>query len=81
MIAGAGVSGRGAARLLGRAGYDAAVYDGNTDLDTEDFRAQMPDGMRLDFELGEYNENLAGQYDMLILSPGISVNSPVAKSF
>lgn len=81
LIAGAGVSGRGAARLLGRAGYDAAVYDGNTDLDTEDFRAQMPDGMRLDFELGEYSENLAGQYDMLILSPGISVNSPVAKSF
>ncbi len=81
LIAGAGVSGRGAAQLLGRAGYNAAVYDGNTDMDTEAFRAQMPEGMHITFELGEYREVLADRYDMLILSPGISVNSPVARSF
>lgn len=81
LIAGAGVSGVGAARLLGRAGYPATIYDGNKELDTEAVKAQMPEGMKLSFALGEYTDSLAEQYDMLILSPGISVNSPVARSF
>lgn len=81
LIAGAGVSGVGAAKLLGRAGYHAAVYDGNEQLNTEMIQAQMPEGMELAFELGEYRESLAEQYDLLILSPGISVNSPIARSF
>ena len=81
LIAGAGVSGAGAAKLLGRAGYHAAVYDGNEQLNTEMIQAQMPEGMELAFELGEYRESLAEQYDLLILSPGISVNSPIARSF
>ena len=41
----------------------------------------MPEGMELSFVLGDYEESLADQYDMLILSPGISVNSPLARSF
>lgn len=81
LIAGAGVSGVGAAKLLGRAGFDAAIYDGNEQLDTEAVVSQMPENMHLTFELGEYKDSLADQYDMLILSPGISVNSPIARSF
>ena len=81
LIAGAGVSGVGAAKLLGRAGFDAAIYDGNEQLDTEAVVSQMPENMHLTFELGEYKDSLADQYDMLILSPGISVNSSIARSF
>lgn len=81
LIAGAGVSGVGAAKLLGQAGYDSTIYDGNEQLDTEAVAAQMPEGIQLRFELGEYKKELAKQYDMLILSPGISVNSPIARSF
>ena len=81
LIAGAGVSGVGAAKLLGRAGFDAAIYDGNEQLDTEAVVSQMPENMHLTFELGEYKDSLADQHDMLILSPGISVNSSIARSF
>ena len=81
LIGGAGVSGIGAAKLLGRAGYNATIYDGNEKLNTEDIRKQMPEGMELSFVLGDYEESLADRYDMLILSPGISVNSPLARSF
>lgn len=81
LIAGAGISGIGAAKLLGQAGYNAAIYDGNDALHTEAIQAQMPAMMQIQFELGEYKETLAEQYDMLILSPGISVNSPIARSF
>ena len=81
LIAGAGISGVGAARLLGEAGFDAAIYDGNKELDTEAIKKQMPDGMNLSFELGEFQDAVADEYDMLILSPGISIHKPVAKAF
>ena len=68
LIAGAGISGIGAAALLGKAGIAAAIYDGNEELDKE-------------AELGEFKEELADKYDMLILSPGISIHKPVAKAF
>lgn len=35
LIAGAGISGIGAAALLGKAGIPAAIYDGNEALDQE----------------------------------------------
>ena len=35
LIAGAGISGIGAAALLGKAGIAAAIYDGNEELDKD----------------------------------------------
>lgn len=81
LIAGAGVSGIGAATLLGKAGYAAAIYDGNISLDTEAIRARLPENMELTFELGEFREEWADQYDMLILSPGISIHHPMPQAF
>lgn len=81
LIAGAGISGIGAAQLLGKAGYSAAIYDGNTQLDTENIRAKVPKDMELTFELGEAEERLATKYDLLILSPGISIHKPIARMF
>lgn len=81
LIAGAGISGKGAAALLGRAGISAAIYDGNEALDVAAVRAEMPEGMALSFELGDFKEELADQYDLLVLSPGISIHQPIAQAF
>ena len=81
LIAGAGISGIGAAALLGKAGIAAAIYDGNEELDKDAVAAKLPDGMEISFELGVFKEELADKYDMLILSPGISIHKPVAKAF
>ncbi len=81
LIAGAGISGIGAATLLGKAGINATIYDGNVNLDQKAIQEKMPEGMVLDFVLGEFQEEMADQYDLLILSPGISVNKPVARAF
>ena len=83
LIAGAGISGIGAAALLAKAGVTAAIYDGNENLDKEAVSGKMPEGMRdsLTFELGEFRDELADVYDMLIMSPGISPKMPVAQSF
>ena len=81
LVAGAGVSGIGAAMLLGKKGIPAAIYDGKEDLDREKVREAAGNPEGLTFELGPYRDQLADQYDMMILSPGISVDSPMARSF
>ncbi|MDO4977205.1 MAG: UDP-N-acetylmuramoyl-L-alanine--D-glutamate ligase [Eubacteriales bacterium] len=81
LIAGAGISGIGAAQLLGKAGIAATIYDGNTELDQESIRKRVPEDMKLDFALGEADPSLAMDYDILILSPGISIHKPIAKMF
>ena len=81
LIAGAGVSGIGAAQLLGRAGLSATIYDGNIDLDKESIRSKVPDNMELDFVLGEVTPELADRYDLLIMSPGIPTDKPIARVF
>ncbi len=81
LIAGAGISGIGAAQLLGKAGIPATIYDGNTELDKESVRARVGGNTELGFELGDAREELAEIYDLLILSPGISIHKPIAKMF
>ena len=58
LIAGAGISGIGAAALLGKAGIAAAIYDGNEELDKEAVAAKLPEGMEISFELGEFKEEM-----------------------
>lgn len=81
LIAGAGISGIGAAQLLGKAGLAATIYDGNTELDQDSVRARVGLDMELGFELGDAKEELAQDYDLLILSPGISIHKPIAQMF
>ena len=47
LIAGAGISGIGAAALLGKAGIAAAIYDGNEELDKEAVAAKLPEVRRI----------------------------------
>ena len=81
LIAGAGVSGIGAAQLLGRAGLSATIYDGNVDLDKESIRSKVPENMELDFVLGEVKPELADRFDLLVMSPGIPTDKPIARIF
>ena len=81
LIGGAGISGTGAARLLASQGLSSAIYDSREDLDQEAVRLKAGNPAGLKFELGPFREELADQYDMLILSPGIPVDSSLARSF
>ena len=81
LIGGAGISGTGAARLLAGQGLSAAIYDSREDLDQEAVLRQAGSPTGLQFELGPFRDELADIYDMLILSPGIPVDSPLARAF
>ena len=47
-----------------------AIYDGNEALDQKAVVAKLPEGMEVSFELGEFKEELADKYDMLIFKSG-----------
>lgn len=81
LIAGAGLSGRGAASLLLAAGIAPTIYDGNEQLDKAKISNELPDGHKLTFLLGEYKDTMADDFDLLILSPGISIYGSIAQSF
>lgn len=81
LIAGAGLSGKGAAKLLLKGQITPTIYDGNEQLDTDKLRQEIPGGEHLAFLLGKYQDQMADDFDLLILSPGISVYGEIAQSF
>lgn len=81
LVAGAGKSGVGAVNLLLQAGASVALTDGNKELDQDVFYKKIHQEKRIPLILGELTKEQAQDYDLLVLSPGISVNAPVAQLF
>lgn len=79
LVAGAGKSGIGAAKLLLKAGAKPTIYDGNTELKKEEVFEKI--GQEIPLVLGDVSEDLYESYDFLVLSPGISVDAPISKVF
>lgn len=76
LVFGMGISGKGVATLLKKAGISMVLYDGNKDLD----RAELLQSLGLDASVrvitGELQESDLAGIDVLALSPGVSVNAP-----
>lgn len=75
-VAGAGISGIAAADLLTEAGASVTLYDGNGALQEEEVRARLCREFRGNFVFGEFSESLKRQTELLVISPGIPVDSP-----
>lgn len=80
LVAGTGVSGIGAARLLMKLGAQVTLYDGNTSVTEEDIRKKL-DGAEVSCVIGEMTKEIAKDYDLMVLSPGISAFGPLAMAF
>lgn len=81
LVAGAGKSGIGSVNLLLKAGADVVLTDGNKDLDPEALYQKIYQKTKIPLILGEVNEEQVKEFDLLVLSPGISVNAPIACLF
>lgn len=81
LVAGAGKSGIGSVNLLLKAGADVVLTDGNKDLDPEALYQKIYQETKIPLILGEVNEEQVKEFDLLVLSPGISVNAPIACLF
>lgn len=80
-VAGTGVSGIGAVRLLTMAKASIIVYDGNAGIPKEDILAKLPKGAKADVLLGEIPAHIYQEVELVITSPGIPVDSPLISGF
>lgn len=81
LVAGAGKSGIGSVNLLLKTGASVALTDGKTDLDQDALYQKIDQNQKIPLILGEIKEEDADAFDLLVLSPGISVNAPIVSVF
>ena len=75
MVVGTGISGIGAIDLLNKAGADCIIYDGNEKLSREDISKKLK-GNKAEIIIGKLPEDITKQVDLLVISPGVPVDSP-----
>lgn len=76
IVAGSGISGMGAVKLLNRMGAEAVLYDGNSSLDREELHSRLPEGPEPELVLGELTPEALAGAEIMVVSPGIPVDSP-----
>lgn len=84
LVAGAGISGIGAVRLITALGAEVVLYDGNEKLAEEQLIEKMRiAGVRepeeINIVLGELTRSVAETIDICVISPGISMEVPFVR--
>lgn len=76
LVAGAGLSGISAARLLLDMGGEVVLYDSNPGLDPEELKQQLEERGKVFVVLGDLKRTDLVGVQMCVISPGISLESP-----
>ncbi len=76
LVAGCGISGIGAARLLLKTGAAVMLYDGNTSLDPETIREKLAFHEDVSVVLGELMPQVVRDCKACVISPGIPLRMP-----
>ncbi|MDY2628414.1 MAG: UDP-N-acetylmuramoyl-L-alanine--D-glutamate ligase [Lachnospiraceae bacterium] len=76
LVAGAGVSGIGAADLLLKLGAQVVLYDSNENLDQEAVRSRFAQDAAIEIWKGELTAGMAAQTELCVISPGIPLEVP-----
>lgn len=79
LVVGSGVSGQGAVSLLGRMGAEIVLFDGGDGIALEELEGRVPRGARARCFVGQLPEEVLGQIDVAVLSPGVPVDSPLVE--
>ena len=75
LVAGTGISGIAAARLVLERGGEVVLYDGNTALDPAEIRKKFKEEDKVGIVLGEIKRSDLLGVELCIISPGIPLNS------
>ena len=81
VVVGTGVSGIGAVKLLAQTGAIITLYDGNEKLAESDVRAKLPKDCEVRIILGEMPQSVINDTDLLVISPGVPIDSPIVLAF
>ncbi|MBP3927336.1 MAG: UDP-N-acetylmuramoyl-L-alanine--D-glutamate ligase [Clostridium sp.] len=76
LVAGTGISGIAAAKLLLAKGGEVVLYDGNDKLDPEKIKKNFEEDAKLTIVLGELKRTELLGVELAIISPGISLEAP-----
>lgn len=76
LVAGSGISGIGAAKLLLAKGAQVVLYDGNEKLDEKTLLANFDKDAKISVALGQLSSELAHEVDLCVISPGIPLTVP-----
>ena len=74
LVAGTGISGIAAAKLVLERGGEVVLYDGNTALNTDEIRAKFGKDAKVGIVLGEIKRSDLLGVELCIISPGIPLN-------
>ena len=80
MVVGTGISGIGAVDLLNKVGADCILYDGNEKLDRQKVQEKLGDN-KAEIISGAFDESLLPKIDLLVISPGVPIDSPIVLTF
>ncbi len=80
LIVGTGKSGINAGKLLLKKGAEIVFYDDNVALDVEKLMAQFENNGEIKIVLGEVNDKILADIDLMVISPGVAIDSPIANT-
>lgn len=80
LIAGTGKSGVNAGKLLLVKGAEIVFYDDNASLDIDKLLSQFDDADRIQVVLGKINDKILETIELMVISPGIPVDSDIANT-
>ena len=81
VVVGTGVSGMGAVKLLSETSADITLYDGNDKADRDEILKKIPDDCDLRLIIGEMPDEVVKETDLLVISPGVPMDSDIVKLF
>lgn len=81
LVFGSGVSGIGAADVLGEVGANPIIYDGNDKMKPEDILHKTHGNYKAKAYVGELPEDVKASLDLVVLSPGVPTDLPLVKEF
>lgn len=76
LVAGTGISGISAAKLLLDMGGEVVLYDSNEGLNPETLKENFEEGAKVTIVLGEIKRTDLLHVEMCVISPGIPLNAP-----
>ena len=77
LVFGAAKSGISATKLLQKQGASVVLYDGNNNINIDDFKESIDTEHNFKAYFGELPSELIPTFDLMVLSPGIAIDSPL----
>ena len=81
LVIGTGKSGIGAARLLAKVGAKPILFDNNKELKRTELEEKTKDIQPLRIEIGTLSEELRESISLLVISPGVPIDSDMVVEF